>query len=230
MKQRITMAITTYNRPELTIECFKDIASHPRIVEVVIVDDCSTPENFEKLWDYLDEYPSAWMRMNPANVGVLNNKCEAVKFSDTDFVLLADSDNKFSRDYLEALPEKLSLDTIYMPEFAEPNFDFTEFSGLTIDKSNIGEYIDEPLFQVMLNAGNMVVPRQNFIDTFVPNDQIKESDVIWINYNWFKAGFKMYIVPGMRYDHKVHPGSSWLRNAEYNIEKGKEIVELIKQL
>jgi hypothetical protein len=38
------------------------------------------------------------------------------------------------------------------------------------------------------------------------------------------------IVPGMSYIHEVHEGSGWLQNADYNIKKADEIIDLIKKI
>lgn len=224
------MAITTYNRPDLTIESFKEIYKHQRLVEICISDDCSTSENMHKLFKNINEYPAVWIKSNEVNIGMMNNKIKAVEFADADFVLLADSDNIFKSDYLEALPSELSEHTIYMPDFAEPRFDFREFSGKTFDKNSIKPYLDDPIMQVMLNTCNYVVPRENFINAFQDNPEIKGSDTIWINYNWLKSGYKICVVLGMKYFHRVHKDSGWLENADYNMTKGKEIIELIRNL
>ncbi len=227
---KISMAITTYNRPELTVECFQEIIDHPRVHEICIVDDHSDIENIEKLFDLTQGIGKLWLKTNESNFGMLNNKRSAIRFCDADFVLLADSDNRFNESYLKALPKKLDKNTVYMPEFAEPQFDFTEFSGMTFDKNSIKAYLDDPIFQVMLNACNYVVPRENFLLNTKGNPEIKESDTIWLNYCWLKNGGKFFVVPGMRYFHRIHDDSGWLKNAEYNLKKGDEIIELIRGL
>ena len=48
--KKISICVTTYNRPE-TIDSFKAVLADERVSEVIIVDDCSTKENYNKLID-----------------------------------------------------------------------------------------------------------------------------------------------------------------------------------
>jgi hypothetical protein len=59
---------------------------------------------------------------------------------------------------------------------------------------------------------------------------MKGSDTIWMNYKWLESGKLLYIVPSMRYYHRVHDGSGWLENAKYNIQQTQKIEKLIYEL
>ena len=45
----VTLAITTYNRIDMTVKSFAQVLDDPRITEIVIVDDHSTDQIFAVL-------------------------------------------------------------------------------------------------------------------------------------------------------------------------------------
>lgn len=86
------------------------------------------------------------------------------------------------------------------------------------------------MFEQHLNTCNYVVPANRYCEVFREDASVKETDTIHFAYLWLKAGNKFHIVPGMRYGHLVHPESGWLKNANYNIKKGHEIMKKMEGL
>jgi glycosyltransferase involved in cell wall biosynthesis len=230
-----SVAITTYNRPEMTIRAIMSVIERPQVVEVILVDDASTRDNVKKLMDLIASfvpdkfYAKLCAYWNQTNLGMSKNKALAVNLCSVSRALILDSDNYILDGFFEAADKyDLSSETILMPECALPDFKYTEFCGQLIYKKNISDYISNPLFQCALNTCNYIVNPKIYENVYSPNDLIKETDTLWFNYLWLKAGLNLFIVPGMNYMHDVHPGSGWLKNADYNTQKSNEIVELIK--
>lgn len=59
---------------------------------------------------------------------------------------------------------------------------------------------------------------------------MKGSDTIWMGYLWLKAGNSLYVVPGMYYFHRIHSGSGFAENMEYNMSKSEEVKKKILAL
>lgn len=213
----ITVCLTSYNRTELLYESFKQIIDHPFVTEIVIVDDASKDAQVR---DYIFNLTKVSHKIipyfNARNLDCYFNKREAVSKSRNEWVILFDSDNILTKQYIDRLENLwiagLNAKTVYQPSFAKPHFDFRKFEGLLIDRSNIGRYFPQPQFSTMLNAMNYFVNRDEYLRVWDGSIDPVTSDSIYQNLNWFKAGNNMYVVPGLEYDHAVHSGSHYQNN------------------
>jgi glycosyltransferase involved in cell wall biosynthesis len=223
--QQISLAITTYNRFDLTIKSFEKVIGDERISDIVIVDDASTNGDGDRLKECFKDNPKVTVVINGSNVGMALNKMLAIGYSENQFTIILDSDNFINSEYLDAIKAigELKQDTIYMPEFARPNFDFRKFAGQLINKQNVKEFVSDPMGNTCINACNYVVNRDFYLETFATKGTIKETDTAYFFYLWMKAGYNFQIVKDMQYDHLVHDGSAWLANAAYNMKMGEEI-------
>lgn len=229
----ISFACTTYNRYQMTIDSFAQIIDNKFISEFVIVDDASQDYSGERLRDYFKDNPKVRVYLNKENLNMSRNKELAIRLCKEDWCIIADSDNIFSNDYITALKNKLNEGRFFqfhLPSFAKINFDYTAFSNCVIDKNNIKEFINKPMFEQLLNTCNMAVNRKVYLDVYEYNSDVKEVDTLWMNYLWLKKGYNLYVVPDMEYVHAIHSGSGWLSHAKENIKKAEEIKELILKL
>lgn len=231
MDKQYSIALTTYNRYELTINSIKDILEDTRIRDVVISDDFSTDGSFEKLCEFYRGNPKVRVIRQAMNRGMSRNKAFAVSFCFCDWVLLLDSDNEFSTKYLDALDnEQLDRYTFYIPSAALPNFDFREFSGETFSKKNINDLFKYPMGEVSCNVCNMLLHKDEYLGVYEFNEEIKGTDTLWQNYLWLKAGNKIKIVEGMEYSHLVHGGSTFMQDVQYNMDMAKQLKNKILSL
>lgn len=229
---KLSLAITHFNRFDMVIDSFEQVLSDDRIDDIIIMDDASTDGSCERLAAHFKNEPKVRVLKEWENVGMSMNKAKSIGAAKNRWCITLDSDNKLRPDYIDAffairhpLPP-----AFYMPEFAQPQFDYRAFAGEIISRDNIREYLDKPMFEQALNTCNMVVHRDTYLSIYKYNPEIKETDTLWMNYLWLEAGHLLYIVPGMQYDHRVHEGSGWLSNAQYNIKKGEELKTLIRSL
>lgn len=229
-----SIAITTYNRPEMTARAIKSVINNPLCENIIVVDDHSETQNINKLMELirpLGRRDKIALIVNPENIGMSRNKNKAIYCCNTERVLILDSDNYINEGFLESAAEFGHMrSTILMPQNAFPDFHYTDFAGRLFDKDSIKEFLDNPIFRVMLNTCNYIVPREKYHEVYEYNPEIKETDTLWFNYLWLKAGGKFFVVPGMNYVHEVHAGSGWLQNADYNMKKSDEIIKLIAEL
>jgi glycosyltransferase involved in cell wall biosynthesis len=228
---KLSLAITTFERYELTLKAFSYVCGHYLIDEVVIVDDHSSPKIWNKLKDLPKYNPKVKVFHNLFNLGMAANKCKAVELCQNEHVILLDSDNVLTHEYLNAIPSDLHRHTIYAPEFARPNFDYRHFAGETINLLTLKDFVNDDLFWTMLNTCNYVVPKTAYLETYKGNKDIKETDTLWFNYLWLKAGHSINVLRGMQYEHLVHEGSGWLKNAAYNMQMNKTLKnKIVKEL
>lgn len=239
---KLTLAITTFNRCKLLLESFANVIDDPRIDEVLIMDDCSEIEYWNKIKELPKFNPKIRVIRQLENRGMSINKRDAVFNSRNEWVILFDSDNIIGKDYLDALeievktylPNELKRYNIYCPTFAKPNFDYRKFAGMVFDKGELNPDhkpdLSDPMLNCMMNTCNYVLHRESYLSVWEENKEMKGSDTIWFSYLWLKGGHAFIPVKDMHYIHRVHPGSGFLTDVDYNMKKAEEIKKLILAL
>lgn len=232
----------------MTVQSFEKVLNDDRIDDIVVLDDCSTDGSGEKLRKHFINTEKVNMLFQVANTGMSRNKYDAIKHAKNEWCIIFDSDNIIAPDYLDAFYDyitrpktnEISLGrgkedhrTIFCPDFAKPDFDYTAYSGYTgrrYDCGNIKHYIKEDRFNCLMNTCNYIVNRDFYLKTYIYNSGHIASDTIWHNYNHLKAGGSFHVVPGMQYFHRVHKQSGFMNNLDYNMKKSNEARELINRL
>lgn len=230
----ISLCITTYNRTDLLFESFAQVIDDDRISEIVIVDDHSDIEVFNKVSEFCANIPKVKLYRNEKNLDCYRNKREAVSKACNEWVIIFDSDNIMTKEYVNSLIEHnqyWAYDRVLNPSFSKPHFDFRQHQGLFVTKDNVNDTINSGSFQTMLNAMNYFVNRDEFLRVWDGSVDPVTSDSLYQNYNWLKAGNSIYVVPGLEYEHRVHNGSHYQNNVR-RTPRGfhEEIVNKLKAL
>lgn len=217
--RKIGIAIPTWNRVDLLIESFSKVLSDNRVEQINICDDASDLDIFKQIKSITDVLNSTHnhkitLSRNLTNQDCFRNKMHSVFGVSAGWVILLDSDNIIDTDYLDVLYQIEYWDshTIYTPCFAEPNFDFRQYSGITISKENVSDYIDKPMFETALNAANYFIHKDTWLSVWDDSVNPITSDSIYVCLKWLEAGNKIKFVDGLRYFHRVHSGSHYQNN------------------
>lgn len=231
-KRKITLAITTFNRYKETLESFVQVANDDRISEIVIVDDASDIAIYKQLERAVSFSPKVSLYRNEVNLDCYQNKRQAVSLATNEWVIIFDSDNQITTDYIDKLYSISKWDnkTAYMPSWAQPLFDYRPYQGLTLSSKNIAAWIDKPMLETCCNCMNYFVNRYEYLEVWKGDINPHTYDSLYQNYNWFAAGNKMYIVPDMFYTHVVHNQSHYRLNVHKSGNLREELVSKIKQL
>lgn len=229
--EQITIAIPTYERVEMTLNSFSKVYNDERISEIVIVDDASKLETFNELKSYCDMLPKVRLYRNITNQDCYRNKMTAISYAKSSYVIILDSDNEIDAAYLDKIYEQeWDENTILMPDFASPNFSYQDYSGLTLTKENIAEYIDKPMLETCLNCMNYFVNKNKYLEVWDGSVDPVTSDSLYQNYNWIMSGKNFKIVEGLRYNHAVHPFSHYINNVHRTGDFREKILEKIRKL
>ncbi len=209
----ITLALTSYNRTDLLYESYRQLLNDERITEIVISDDCSSPENYATVFWQANAFTKVKVYRNESNLDCYRNKRKSVELATNQWVIVGDSDNIFTPAYVDKLFSKdWELDTLWQPSFAKPHFDFRKYEGFYISKSNVAQYMDDSKFTTALNAMNYFVNRDEYLRVWDGSVDPVTSDSIFQNYNWLKNGNSIYFCPGLFYEHRVHNQSHYQNN------------------
>lgn len=215
----------------MTIGAFKNVLDDDRISEIIIVDDCSDHAFYNPLQRAVQGMDKVKLFRNDQNVGMSQNKSHAIFRSSNPWCIVFDSDNTIDKSYIDALYKHQWDDhVIYAPSFAKPQFDYRKFISLKFDRRNVKHHIDKRMFDCLMNTCNYFVNRDAYLKVYEHNPEMKGTDTIWFNYLWLKAGYSFYVVPGMQYEHRVHDGSGFMVDCDYNLKKADELKKMIKAL
>lgn len=212
----ISLCITTMNRYEMTVNCFKRIIGDKRIAEIIISDDCSSDNSYEMLLNHFIDNSKVKLFRNNERKGVYENKKIAVELASSERVCIIDSDNEFSTNYLDKLYEQPTWNrkVILAPSWAHPAFDYRSLIGQTITKETVSRILKaNRIAGTCLNTFNFFVNREEYLSVWIPNDKVNISDSIYFNMLWLQAGNEIKVIEGLEYYHKVHEGSNYKQGA-----------------
>jgi len=228
----ITLSLTSWQRDSMTFDSFRHVLNDDRISEIVIVDDHSDERIYQNLVFMCNGIDKIKIYRNETNLGCYHNKRRAVELASNEWVILFDSDNELKKDYLDSIyfPNDWQPHILYQPEWAKPHFDFRSFAGSIITKDNIKGYMRQKHFTTMLNAMNFFINRDEFLKIPHRKEETWTADSIYFNYLWIKAGNKIYVTPGMQYEHLVHNGSHYKNNVHKTGNLYNEVERLIMEL
>jgi glycosyltransferase involved in cell wall biosynthesis len=213
--EQISICIPTWERTHMVMKAIEKVLDDPRVGEIVIVDDASSIGTWFELESMFNgTHVKYKLLRNTKNLDCYANKKRAIMNASNDWCILLDSDNVIDTTFLDAiyaLPEWVS-DTFYAPEFAQPNFDYTPFSGKWIDKHNVHSHVGTKAFDCLINTANYFVHKGTYLWVFDPEIDPHAADTIFMNTKHLSSGGKIYVVPGMQYFHRVHDGSHYKAN------------------
>jgi glycosyltransferase involved in cell wall biosynthesis len=216
----ISICIPTHERYELLLESFDKVVKDDRVGEIVIVDDFSSEENYNDVRNAVKWMPKVKLYRNDKNLDCYRNKHEAISKATNEYCIILDSDNVIDKAFIDKIyQQEWEPETILAPDWAMPTFDYTEFSGLTVTKQNVADYMQKKFFTTCLNCMNYFVNRDKYMEVWDGSVDPVTADSIFQNYNWLKSGYKIKIVEGLRYFHRIHNGSHYQNNNQ-RTEKG----------
>ena len=229
--REICICIPTWNRVEMTLNSFSKVYNDDRIKNIIIVDDASDMQDYNELKKQCDSLEKVKLYRNLTNRDCYANKYVAISLSTTDYCIILDSDNQIDTTYIDKVfQQEWSKDIILAPDWAEPLFNYTEYSNLLVNKENLTEYIDKPMFETCLNCMNYFVNKYSYMDVWDAQIDPVTSDSLFQNYNWLMSGKSIHILDGLRYNNLVHNQSHYINNVQRTGDFREKLIEKIRNL
>jgi len=210
----------------MLLEAVEEIMDDERVAEIVVVDDASTDGSYERLWDWAVEHKDkVQLYRNEHNLDCYGNKAKAVFCCKNQWVILFDSDNTLTRDYLNHLyaVRPWSERHAFLPTYAMPHFDYREFAGIVVTKSNVQHYVQNETFRTALNTANYFFQREYYLACWNKGVNPHTADSIYMNYRWLEAGHSLVFVAGLHYTHRVHDNSHYKLNEHKTGQFAKQV-------
>lgn len=232
--QQISVCLTTYNRSETTIKAFEQVLDDERVSEIVIVDDTSDIGFYTSLKFMVDRINNGKIKLyrNEVNLDCYLNKREAVGKATSQYLILLDSDNILTKKYIDKVYKMPWFNSVILqPSFAKPHFDFSKYSGMVFYKDNVNIYIEDGVFQTMLNACNYFVNKNEYLKVFDDTINPVTSDSIYQAYNWLKNGGGIEVVRDLEYDHPISHDSHYKANVKRTPQGfHEEVLQKLREL
>lgn len=215
--RKISLCIPNYNRFEWLIRSFYDVVYDDRIGEIVISDDASGLDVYRRLESAVSGVDKVKLYRNPENLGCYKNKKRAIELASNEWVIILDSDNIISSDYLDVIYDQFwDEKKIMAPQFGHPSLDYTQWACLMFSEKNVAHYIGKGNFDMMLNTFNFFINRNMYLDAFDDSVEPWTSDSIYFCYCWFAKGNYFHCVPNLSYIHTVHSESHYVQHNTKN--------------
>ncbi|MBD2208368.1 glycosyltransferase family 2 protein [Calothrix sp. FACHB-156] len=219
----ISVAIPHYNRGKKIHITLKNILKDNRFDEIVILDDGSSPEEFDSLKENLSRFTGKIkLFRRDKNIGSFGTKVQVVSLCSNEWVILLDSDNSLFKEYIDAIFNipNWKDDTIYCSDFAYPSFDFRALSGEIIDFEKCS-HMDWRLFGIFINDGNFLLNKNKYLQALLPYKAFIPFGAcsLFTNYIWLSSGNKLKIMPNSAYYHRVQSDSIWMNTKDESLKK-----------
>jgi glycosyltransferase involved in cell wall biosynthesis len=229
---KFSVGIPHYNRGRLIYRSLFNLLNHPAVEEVVIVDDGSLEEEYRALVEFVDSLECGErvrIFRREENRGALLTKLECVERSESEWVLVLDSDNTAFRSYLHTLGriQTPEAETFYCAEWAWPWFPFAALGKEAIDFSRAVSLCRDGRLRryYIINDGNYLVNREAYCKAVlqigkIPSDVV---DVMVVNYLWLSYGGRLKMLPAESYYHRVDPSSFYKRTEDASKERLQDL-------
>ena len=230
--RRISVVCPYFNRSDKIMDMLEPLLPDNRIDQIVLCDDRSPDDDFYKLIDIVKDFKKVVVYRNVINLYIQQNKRTAISFSKNDFLAVVDNDNRMDKDFFDkifAIPD-WQPNILYSPAFGFPNFNYCHLNGQTITKQNISSYTGDKSIITFCNLNNYFVNRNQFLNTYIHDDNVRGADGLATYFNWLKAGNSIYVVPDLTYQHRISPDSVFLSETDSNMQKVYLWFEKLKEL
>lgn len=214
-----SLCIPTIDRFDQFLKKYLEKYIHNEYIdEIIIIDE--NGNDVKKIIEYYPNNKKLILVKNEKILGPFLNKLKACKMAKNEWIALIDSDNFADENYFVVAKKYIDnniheeKNIILAPSFAKPNFNYSQFSGLILNKNyfkhdkNIQSSVG-----VLMNTGNYVINKYLIDNLNIENElnNISESsscDVIYFNTLLFEQlDLNLHVVPRLEYDHVVHNGS-----------------------
>jgi len=203
----LSLCITNHNRDRMVLESFQQIVNDDRVSEIVIVDDDSEDRFYNKVKKLTEGIDKVKLFRNRKNLGCYRNKREAIAQAQNEYVIIFDSDNVMTKEYIDKIFEQeWNPDIILAPDYVV-SFDYRHFAGQMIDKSTVAKLTRSDRFDCMINTMNYFVHRDNYLSVWDGSVEPWTADTIYQNFRWLESGRSIHVVKGLEYMHRIEHGA-----------------------
>jgi len=199
----LSLCLTNHNRDRMLLESFAQVIDDDRVSEIVIVDDASEDRFYQKVKKLTEGIEKVKLFRNRKNIGCYQNKREAIAQAKNDYVIIFDSDNVMTKEYIDKIFEhEWNPNVIMAPDYVV-SFDYRHFAGQVITKNTVAKLTRYERFDCLINTMNYFVHRDSYLAVWDGSIEPWTADTIYQNYRWLESGRGIHVVNGLEYMHRI---------------------------
>ena len=199
----LSLCLTNHNRDKMLIESFQQVLDDDRVSEIVVVDDFSDDRFYDKVKDLTNGMDKVKLFRNRKNLGCYKNKREAIAQAQNEFVIIFDSDNIMTKEYIDKVYEReWDENIIFAPDYIV-SFNYRNFSDRDITKNTVRKMTHEAGFDCLINTMNYFVHRDNYLAVWDGSIEPWTADTLYQNFRWIESGRTIHVLKGLEYDHRI---------------------------
>jgi glycosyltransferase involved in cell wall biosynthesis len=211
----LSIALPFYNTSEFFLDAIKIPLINDNVTEILVSDDCSTKEEYEKLNSLIEKVNSTKIKVvrNEKNVGAFKNKYNAVQYCSNEWVYILDSDNYVLEGMLEKFfKEDLNKNVCYVPHkyYFCNSIQEMKFGLNIMNRENIITAIKAGICGNFINLGNFFVNKESFLKKMKDGLDVNNcagADCMLMIYNWLKNDGLFKVIPDFYYVHRARVGN-----------------------
>jgi len=215
-----SLAIPTYNSSEFILDAIRLPVKNELISEIIINDDGSSNEEYQKLLNVINEQNSEKIKVykNENNSGAFKNKYDAITKCTNKWVYLLDSDNYVHEGMLEKFfNQDLQDNVCYMPHKYDFDSSIVEIQlGFeNLNAESIKQAIKNNTIGHFVNLCNFFVNKDLFLERMKEGFDIEVfpiADCATMTYLWLKNGGEFKVIKDYHYYHRVRGNGYYLSN------------------
>lgn len=243
----ISLAIPFYNTSKFFLDCIKYSLDNQFVSEIVVNDDCSTPEEWKNLNILVETLDSKKIKIfrNDKNVKAFRNKYITVTKCTNEWVYLLDSDNyPFENNYdilkevdqtLEYIcysPCKLFCKYDHQDEYQTISDYSFKYDLIGIEESKDAIFKKTKWFDWFLNTGNYFFNKNFYLNSLKEaflNESVPllDADTAAAFYFWLKNDGQFKIIQNLSHNHRLRNDSNWYacgQNSQLSVDYYKELI------
>ena len=210
-KNLVSIIVPHYNYSHYVDQCLASILKQKyKNFEIIIVDDCSKEEEYQKMLDIVDQHRentkiNILIHRNDKNLGLTLTRNRGVRHSIGEYILFLDPDDNIHEDFLLKTRKTLRDN----PEIGFAYVNTRYFGG-----DNKVFYQPEYNFYRLINAGNFIsycslIRRKAFLESGrfnFENWSYLEDYELWIRLG--RKGWYGKLIPEVLFNYYVHEDSA----------------------
>lgn len=221
--KNITLAIPFYNTSQYFLDCIKYSIETDFVSEIVVNDDCSTLEEWEKLNKLVEDLNNDKIKIfrNSENLRAFRNKYVTVSKATNEWVYLLDSDNHpfennydilkevdQTLDYICYSPCKLFCKHDYQSDYQTISDYSFKYDLIGIEESKDAIFKKTKWFDWFLNTGNYFFNKNFYLDSLGEafldeSTPLLDADTAASFYFWLRNGGQFKVIENLYHNHRL---------------------------
>jgi cellulose synthase/poly-beta-1,6-N-acetylglucosamine synthase-like glycosyltransferase len=232
----VSFLVPSFNEGKTIIETIKHILQidYNHVIEIIIINDCSTDNTVKLLQPYLKKYPQLKLINNEKNLGKAGSLNKGIPFAKGDLIAVVDADSYPAKDSLKKMIgffNDSEVGAVTCPVLARNRNKFWEkLQSIEYIAISFGRKLLEYIDSIYVTPGPLALYRATAlrdIEGFDPKNMTEDIEATWhLAANGWKRKMSLATSVTSTVPHKIKPW--WVQRRRWNVG-GLQCISKYKQ-